>query len=77
MVNITYDIIRGSIQNLSTVEGALAEPGQDFISGTGTVILQNGQTSVAIPVTILEVKTGCLPCWISSLLMSKFKCFFH
>ncbi|KAM6930325.1 adhesion G-protein coupled receptor V1 [Xenentodon cancila] len=54
MVNITYDVTRGSIQNLSKVEGALAEPGQDFISGTGTVILQEGQTSVAIPVTILE-----------------------
>ncbi|XP_061584932.1 adhesion G-protein coupled receptor V1 [Cololabis saira] len=54
MVNITYDITRGSIQNLSTVEGGLAEPGQDFISGTGTVVLQDGQTSVAIPVTILE-----------------------
>lgn len=55
-VNITYEVIRGSVQNLSQVEGALAEPGQDFISGTSYVILQEGQTSVAIPVTILEVK---------------------
>lgn len=55
-VNITYEVIRGSVQNLSQVEGALAESGQDFISGTGYVILQEGQTSVAIPVTILEVK---------------------
>lgn len=55
-VNITYEIIRGSLQDLSQVEGALADPGQDFISGTGSVILQDGQTSVAIPVTILEVK---------------------
>uniref|UniRef100_A0A3B4ZW94 Adhesion G-protein coupled receptor V1 n=1 Tax=Stegastes partitus TaxID=144197 RepID=A0A3B4ZW94_9TELE len=53
-VNITYEVIRGSLQNLSQVEGNLAEPGQDFISGTGSVILQDGQTSVAIPVTILE-----------------------
>ncbi|XP_031160888.2 adhesion G-protein coupled receptor V1 isoform X2 [Sander lucioperca] len=53
-VNITYEVIRGSLQNLSQVEGALAEPGKDFISGTGSVILQDGQTSVAIPVTILE-----------------------
>uniref|UniRef100_A0A668RW45 Adhesion G-protein coupled receptor V1 n=1 Tax=Oreochromis aureus TaxID=47969 RepID=A0A668RW45_OREAU len=53
-VNITYEVIRGSVQNLSQVEGALAEPGQDFMSGTGYVILQEGQTSVAIPVTILE-----------------------
>uniref|UniRef100_A0A3Q3W600 Adhesion G-protein coupled receptor V1 n=1 Tax=Mola mola TaxID=94237 RepID=A0A3Q3W600_MOLML len=53
-VNITYDVIRGSLQDLSQVEGALAEPGQDFISGTGSVILQDRQTSVTIPVTILE-----------------------
>ncbi|XP_028269622.1 adhesion G-protein coupled receptor V1 [Parambassis ranga] len=53
-VNITYEVIRGSIQNLSRVEGALADPGKDFISGSGSVILQEGQTSVAIPVTILE-----------------------
>lgn len=56
-VNITYEVIGGSLQNLTQVEGALAEPGQDFISGSGSVILQEGQTSVAIPVTILEVRT--------------------
>lgn len=54
-VNITYEIIRGSLQDLTQVEGALADPGQDFIAGVGSVILQDGQTSVAIPVTILEV----------------------
>nr|XP_046243039.1 adhesion G-protein coupled receptor V1 [Scatophagus argus] len=53
-VNITYEIIRGSLQDLSKVEGALADPGQDFVSGTGFTILQEGQTSIAIPVTILE-----------------------
>ncbi|XP_075324846.1 adhesion G-protein coupled receptor V1 [Odontesthes bonariensis] len=53
-VNISYEVVRGSVQNLSEVEGALADPGQDFISDTGSVILQDGQTSVAIPVTILE-----------------------
>lgn len=56
-VNITYEVIRGSLQDLAKVEGALAEPGKDFVSGTGSVILQDGQASVAIPVTILEVKT--------------------
>lgn len=60
-VNITYEVIRGSLQNLSEVEGALAVPGQDFVSGTGSVVLQEGQTSVPIPVTILEVRTRCLP----------------
>ncbi|XP_042344940.1 adhesion G-protein coupled receptor V1 [Plectropomus leopardus] len=53
-VNITYEVIRGSLQDMSQLEGALADPGQDFVSGTGSVILQDGQTSVAIPVTILE-----------------------
>ncbi|MED6250420.1 Adhesion G-protein coupled receptor V1 [Ataeniobius toweri] len=53
-VNITYEVIRGSLQNLPEVEGALADPGQDFVSGTGFVILQEGQISVPIPVTILE-----------------------
>ncbi|XP_014844179.1 PREDICTED: G-protein coupled receptor 98 isoform X1 [Poecilia mexicana] len=53
-VNITYEVIRGSLQNLSEVEGALADPGQDFVSGTGSVVLQEGQTSVPIPVTIKE-----------------------
>lgn len=55
-VNITYEITRGSLQNLTQVEGALADPGLDFISGIGSVLLQDGQTSIGIPVTILEVK---------------------
>ncbi|XP_074526084.1 adhesion G-protein coupled receptor V1 [Halichoeres trimaculatus] len=54
VVNITYEVIRGSLQDLTQVEGALADPGQDFISGSGSVLLQAGQTSVSIPVTILE-----------------------
>uniref|UniRef100_UPI003AAD5B8E adhesion G-protein coupled receptor V1 n=1 Tax=Centroberyx gerrardi TaxID=166262 RepID=UPI003AAD5B8E len=53
-VNITYEVLKGSLQDLSQVEGDLADPGRDFISGTGSVILQEGQTSVAIPVTILD-----------------------
>lgn len=60
-MNITYEVIRGSLQDMSLVEGSLAEPGQDFISGSSSVILQDGQTSVAIPVTILEVSLGIPP----------------
>uniref|UniRef100_A0A8C5D7Y0 Adhesion G-protein coupled receptor V1 n=1 Tax=Gouania willdenowi TaxID=441366 RepID=A0A8C5D7Y0_GOUWI len=44
----------GSLQDLVHTEGALAEPDQDFSSGTGYIILQEGQTSAGIPVTILE-----------------------
>nr|XP_057927104.1 adhesion G-protein coupled receptor V1 isoform X2 [Doryrhamphus excisus] len=53
-VNVTYEVLKGSLQDLSQVEGALAEPGQDFLARSGSVILQEGQTSVAIPVTILD-----------------------
>jgi hypothetical protein len=58
VVNISYETVRGSLQDLSQVEGggALAEPGQDFLSVSGSVILQDGQISVAIPVTILDVR---------------------
>lgn len=52
---MTYEVMRGSLQDLSEMEGELAEPGQDFVAGTGSVILQDGQTSATIPVTILEV----------------------
>lgn len=55
-VNISYEVTAGALRDLSPVEGALADPGLDFISGAGSVILQEGQTSVAIPVTIMEVK---------------------
>lgn len=57
-MNISYEVTAGSLRDLSHVEGALADPGQDFLSGTGSVILEDGQTSVAIPVTILEVNAG-------------------
>ncbi|XP_057687080.1 adhesion G-protein coupled receptor V1 isoform X4 [Corythoichthys intestinalis] len=53
-VNVTYEVLKGSLEDLTQVEGALADPGQDFLAGTGFVILQEGQTTVAIPVTILE-----------------------
>lgn len=56
-MNVSYEVKAGSLGDLSHTEGGLADPGQDFVSGTGSVILQHGQTSVAIPVTILEVKT--------------------
>lgn len=54
-VNVSYEVMRGSLQDLSKIEGELAEPGLDFVAGGGSVILQDGQMSAAIPVTILEV----------------------
>lgn len=54
-MNISYEVTAGALRDPSPTEG-LADPGLDFISGSGSVILQDGQTSVAIPVTIMEVK---------------------
>ncbi|XP_059909463.1 adhesion G-protein coupled receptor V1 [Gadus macrocephalus] len=53
-VNVSYEVIRGALSDLSQVEGAFAEPGQDFISAVGSVVLGPGQTSVAVPVSILD-----------------------
>ncbi|XP_062310079.1 adhesion G-protein coupled receptor V1 [Osmerus eperlanus] len=53
-VNISYETVRGALQDLASAEGGLAEPGLDFLSASGTVIMQDGQTSVAITVTILD-----------------------
>ena len=54
-VNISYEVISGALSDLSQVEGALAEPGQDFVSTAGSVVLGPGQSSVAVPVSILDV----------------------
>ena len=54
-MNVSYEVIRGALSDLSQVEGAFAEPGQDFISAVGSVVLGPGQTSVAVPVSILDV----------------------
>ncbi|KAM9822621.1 adhesion G-protein coupled receptor V1 isoform 2-T2 [Syngnathus typhle] len=56
-VNVTYEVLKGSLEDLSKVEGALAEPGKDFLAGSASVILQEGQTSAAMPVNILEDDT--------------------
>ncbi|KAG7254500.1 hypothetical protein CRUP_017486, partial [Coryphaenoides rupestris] len=53
-VNITYEVLAGSLRDLSQVEGVLADADEDFVAVTGSVVLQPGQTSVAIPVTILD-----------------------
>ncbi|XP_017551078.2 adhesion G-protein coupled receptor V1 isoform X2 [Pygocentrus nattereri] len=53
-VNISYEAVKGSLQDLRQVEGALAEPGQDFLYVSGSVVMQDGQTSVSIPITIID-----------------------
>ncbi|KAI4876542.1 hypothetical protein NFI96_002228 [Prochilodus magdalenae] len=53
-VNISYETVKGSLQDLRQTEGALAEPGQDFLYVSGSVVMQDGQTSVSIPITIVD-----------------------
>ncbi|XP_051546873.1 adhesion G-protein coupled receptor V1 isoform X1 [Myxocyprinus asiaticus] len=53
-VNISYETVRGSLQDLKQTEGALAEPGQDFKYVSSSVIMQDGQTSVSIPIKIID-----------------------
>ncbi|XP_028834405.1 adhesion G-protein coupled receptor V1 isoform X2 [Denticeps clupeoides] len=53
-VNISYTTVRGSLQNMTQVGGSLADPGLDFQPSSGSVVLQDGQTSVSIPITIKD-----------------------
>ncbi|XP_026067280.1 adhesion G-protein coupled receptor V1 [Carassius auratus] len=53
-VNISYETVQGSLQDLRQTEGALAQPGLDFRHISSSVIMQDGQTSVSIPITILD-----------------------
>ncbi|KAI7812365.1 putative G-protein coupled receptor 98, partial [Triplophysa rosa] len=53
-VNISFETVRGSLQDLTQTGGALAEPGQDFKHVSSSVIMQDGQTSVSIPITIID-----------------------
>jgi len=59
-VNISYETVQGSFQDLR--QGALAQPGQDFRYVSSSVIMQDGQTSVSIPITIIDV--WC--CWFNN-----------
>ncbi|KAI2664431.1 Adhesion G-protein coupled receptor V1 [Labeo rohita] len=53
-VNISYETVQGSLQDLRQTEGALAQPGLDYRHVSSSVIMQDGQTSVSIPITILD-----------------------
>lgn len=57
-VNISYETVKGSLQDLRLTEGALAEPGQDFQHVSSFVVMQDGQTSVSFPITIIDVSVN-------------------
>ncbi|KAM6148616.1 adhesion G-protein coupled receptor V1 [Erethizon dorsatum] len=53
-INVTYTTVPGALSLKNQTEGNLAEPEVDFIPVVGFLILEEGQTAVAINITILE-----------------------
>ncbi|KAF1420925.1 G-protein coupled receptor 98, partial [Spheniscus magellanicus] len=53
-INVTYATVPGLLTLSNQTEGTLAEPGADYIAVSGSLILEEGETSAAINITILE-----------------------
>nr|XP_021553254.1 G-protein coupled receptor 98 [Neomonachus schauinslandi] len=53
-INVTYSTVPGMLSLQNQTEGNLAEPGVDFVSVVGFLILEEGETAAAINITILE-----------------------
>lgn len=53
-MNISYATERGSLRNLTEME-RLAEPGEDFKSAVGFIILPDGMATISIPIEIVDV----------------------
>ncbi|XP_030367415.1 adhesion G-protein coupled receptor V1 [Strigops habroptila] len=53
-INVTYATVPGILTLSNQTKGTLAEPGTDYIAVSGSLILEEGETSAAINVTILE-----------------------
>ncbi|NWV81048.1 GPR98 protein, partial [Dasyornis broadbenti] len=53
-INVTYSTVPGLVPLSNQTEGTLAEPGADYVAVSDSVILEEGETSAAINVTILE-----------------------
>ncbi|NXI47503.1 GPR98 protein, partial [Galbula dea] len=53
-INVTYATVPGLLPLSNQTEGILAEPGADYIAVSDTLILEEGETSAAINITILE-----------------------
>ncbi|NXU35332.1 GPR98 protein, partial [Drymodes brunneopygia] len=53
-INVTYATVPGLVFLSNQTEGTLAEPGADYVAVSDSVILEEGETSTAINVTILE-----------------------
>ncbi|NWV35380.1 GPR98 protein, partial [Grantiella picta] len=53
-INITYATVPGLVPLSNQTEGTMAEPGADYVAVSDSVILEEGETSAAINVTVLE-----------------------
>ncbi|XP_004678196.1 PREDICTED: G-protein coupled receptor 98 [Condylura cristata] len=53
-INVTYTTVPGMLSLKNQTEGNLAEPGVDFVSVVGSLILEEGETAAPINITILE-----------------------
>ncbi|XP_032297180.1 adhesion G-protein coupled receptor V1 isoform X2 [Coturnix japonica] len=53
-INVTYATVTGLDSVSNQTEPTLAEPGDDYIPASGSLILEEGETSAAINITILE-----------------------
>lgn len=54
-INVTYATVPGLLTLSNQTEGTLAEPEADYIAVSDSLILEEGETSAAINITILEV----------------------
>ncbi|XP_051876623.1 adhesion G-protein coupled receptor V1 [Pristis pectinata] len=53
-INITFETVQGSLLPLNQTEQSLAESGLDFLLMSGFVIMEEGEATTTINVTILE-----------------------
>ncbi|XP_067838274.1 adhesion G-protein coupled receptor V1 [Heptranchias perlo] len=53
-INITFETVQGSLLPLNLIEESLAEPGLDFLPFSGFAIMEDGEATTVINVTILE-----------------------
>ncbi|XP_031463513.1 adhesion G-protein coupled receptor V1-like, partial [Phasianus colchicus] len=53
-INVTYATVTGLLSVSNQTEPTLAEPGDDYVPASGSLILEEGETSAAINITILE-----------------------
>ncbi|NXX79900.1 GPR98 protein, partial [Urocolius indicus] len=54
VINVTYATVPGLFTLSNQTEGTLAEPGVDYIDVSGSLVMEEGETSAAINITILE-----------------------